>query len=488
MMSSVDTPSAAWTLRKPALDLIATLDAGTEAMRKAGVLYLPKEDKESDTAYAARLNCTTLFPGYRRTIDTLVGKPLEKQIQLSEDTPKNIADWLNNVDLTGRGVDVFARDVFRDGLNDGMTHLLVDFPEVDNPGNETLADERAANRRPYIVHVNTRNLLGFKSALTGGQRRLTQVRILEISEEDDPQNEFASVEVRRVRVLEPGRVRLYKQTSDKQWMLEKDARVSLKEIPFVTVYSNRIGYLDARPPLIDLAYMNLAHWQSTSDQRTILHVARVPVLHIATTASPEDINKVTIGSSRAIITDKDTVIKFVEHTGAAIAAGQEDLNSLKDEMGNYGFEMISQPARVTATERVIDKQQNESSLSVMARGLKQGLMEAVRFMADWAGMSKEAELGDIDLRTDFKFQVDAEEARMLWNMRLNGDISQESFWFEMQRRGVLAESFDPEKEEVILAGEVKPIRAPLPGQVVPGTGEDEEGKKLPGEEEDEAGE
>lgn len=456
-----DKPSQAWTDARPALELVAHLCEGTEAMRKASTKYLPQEEKESNTAYAARLNVATLFPAYRRTLDTFVAKPLQKQIQISEDTPEDVAAWLNDVDLTGRNIDVFARTVFRSAVNDGLTHILVDYPKAPKAvaGEETLADERAAKRRPYAVHITAANVIGWKNELKDGKQQLTQVRILESSEENDPADEFATITVTRVRVLEIGKMRLYKKDTA-AWTLEDESTTTLPFIPLVTIYTNRTGFLLAKPPLLDLAYMNVAHWQSTSDQRTILHVARVPILHIATAASTDDVNNITIGASRAITTDKDTVIKFVEHTGAAIAAGQTDLDSLKDEMSNYGMEMLTNPGRITATERVIDQSQNDSALSVMARELRAGLQQMVRYMADWVKKPADANLGEIDLQTEFKFEVDSEEARMLWNMRINGDISQESFWFEMQRRGILSESFDPAEEETKLEEELPPAGDP----------------------------
>lgn len=460
MTAQPDIPSQEWLDAKGALELVAALCDGTEAMRKAGKQYLPQEDRESDSAYAARLSVATLFPAYRRTVDTFAAKPLQKQIQISEDTPEDIAAWLKDVDLTGRSIDVFARAVFRAAINDGVTYILVDYPTAPQAvnGEETLADERAANRRPYAVHIPAISVLGWKSENRDGKQQLTQLRLVEYTDETDPDNEFATIKVQRVRVLEIGRVRVYRKSTDNSWALESDNRTTLPYIPLVAIYTNRLAFMVARPLLLDLAYMNVSHWQSTSDQRTILHVARVPLLHIATAASQDDVANITIGASRAITTDKDTVIKYVEHTGAAIAAGKADLDSLKDEMSNYGMELLTSPGRVTATERVIDQHQNDSALSVMARELLSGLQLMIRYMADWAKKPSDANLGDIDLQTEFKFQVDPTEVQTLWNMRINGDISQESFWLEMQRRGVLSESFDPEAEQAALADELPPAR------------------------------
>lgn len=462
MTMTVQKPSTAWERAKPALDLVRALCAGTAAMREAGSLYLPQEEAETSASYQARLAATTLFPAYRRTVDTFTSMPLQKQIQLSESTPEQVAEWLQNVDLTGRNIDVFARAVMQAAVNDGITHILVDYPTAPAAveGKETLADERAAKRRPYAVHINARSVIGWRAHIVDGKQQLSMVRILEETEEQDPTDEFQVITVRRVRVIEPKRVRVYRETDRAEWTLESDIPTSMATIPLVTIYTNRLGFMEAEPPLLDLAYMNVAHWQSTSDQRTILHVARVPILHISTDASPEEVAKITIGATRAFTTNKETTVEFVEHSGAAIAAGQADLDSLKDEMSNFGLEMLVNPGRITATERVIDKNQNDSAVAVMARELQAGLKAMVRFMGDWVGMDAKADLGDIDLQTEFKFEVNSEEARMLWNMRINGDISQESFWMEMKRRGILSETFDAETEKSKLEDELPPTGDP----------------------------
>src|SRR3546814_6971269 len=86
--------------------------------------------------------------------------------------------------------------------------------------------------------------------------------------------------VEQIRVLEPGRWSLWRRADavrDRPWRRHAGGETSFGPpgfgtLPLVTVYAERTGYLTARPPLLDLAWLNLAHWQSSSDQRHILHV------------------------------------------------------------------------------------------------------------------------------------------------------------------------------------------------------------------------
>src|SRR5262249_43981635 len=142
----------------------------------------------------------------------------------------------------------------------------------------TVADEQAAGNRPYLVHVKAENLIGWKSETVNGAERLTQVRIKECVLE--PDGEFGEKEVEQIRVLEPGRWRIFRKAMSGadagKWVSFREGVSSVTDkITLATVYINRTAFMCGEPPLEDLADLNVAHWQSSSDQRNILHVARV---------------------------------------------------------------------------------------------------------------------------------------------------------------------------------------------------------------------
>jgi hypothetical protein len=58
----------------------------------------------------------------------------------------------------------------------------------------------------------------------------------------------------------------------------RERRFRADYIPFVPLYGTRLAFMMGISPLRDVAYLNVKHWQSQSDQDTILHVARVPIL------------------------------------------------------------------------------------------------------------------------------------------------------------------------------------------------------------------
>jgi len=173
---------------------------------------------------------------------------------------------------------------------------------------------------------------------------------------------------------------------------------SLDCIPLVTIYANRAGFMTAHPPLMDLAWLNLAHWQSASDQRHILHGARGPILFGRNLTLPED--GLALGPNRIVTGEGESAdLRFVEHSGAAIAAGRQDLIDLEDRMAVMGLDLMTRrggAGSTTATARAIDAAENTSSLLGLIHAVEDRLTTAFGFMADWLGVPR-SEAGRVAL-------------------------------------------------------------------------------------------
>jgi len=433
--ADVATPNAAWAARAPDWELLRDLLGGTRAMREAGEVRLPREPGESLEAYRIRLHRSVLFNGLGRAVQTLSGKPFARPATLSDDADPRIRALSRDLDFGGRDLTGFAHDVLRAALVDGLTHILVDYPTGGDTA-ETLADERARGARPYLVHVPAPDLVGWR---VGAGGRLDRLRIREtVVERDGPWGERM---VEQIRVLEPGRWALWRRAEaarDRPWRRHAGGETSLDAVPLVTVYAERTGYLTARPPLLDLAWLNLAHWQSSSDQRHILHVARVPILFGRNLKVGAD--GVEIGPNRLILGEGDGAdLKYVEHGGAAIEAGRQDLADLEDRMAIMGLDlMMRRTGGVTATERAIDSARADSALAALVRAVEEGLTAALGLCARWLDLPAAA-AGRVVVEPDTGLDArEAEEIDLLLKARLAGEIDRPTFLAEIRRRGVLA--------------------------------------------------
>jgi hypothetical protein len=425
------------------------LMGGTRAMRAAGTTYLPQEPAESDTAYAIRKARSTLFGGYRKTVRDMVGKVFAKPIGYGKDFPSKFEPYVENIDLAGRHLNVFAMHVFEDALQAGIGHILVDMPPPvtrDDGQPATLADEIEAGNRPYFSHIKAEDLIGWKSETINGVETLTQVRIRECVEVEDPKNRFEKAHVDQIRVLEPGRFEIWQNDGHGKWVMVQEGTTSLFKITLATVYVNRTGFMLGSPPLQDLADLNVAHWQSGSDQRNILHVARVPILFGF--GIPDEAPSIQVGASSMIRTaSTEAGMMFVEHSGAAIGSGRDDLKDLEGQMQAMGLELIlPKPGGQSATGEAIDQAAMHAPLAIMAGALQDALEAAFAFMAEYDGLGEEGG-GSLSVNTDFGVSMrDSADLQTLLAARNAGMITGATFLKELKRRGVLADDTDLEAE------------------------------------------
>lgn len=458
-MSAVCKESSAVSAMSACWPMIRALIGGTTAMRAAAETYLPKWPNEDKDSYKARLSVATLYPAFSRTVEVMAGKPFSKALKLSEETPNLIKEWCDNIDLQGRNLHSFAADLMTDCMSFGISGVLVDCPRAE--GVRTKAEELAAGVRPYFTRYAPGSVLGWRTKKQNGSERLVQLRLMETASEDD--GDFGEKTITQVRVLTPGTWAIYRKAENKdEWILFDEGTTTLKEIPFVFFYGVRKAFGVGAPPLIELAHQNVEHWQSSSDQQTILHVARVPIL---TVTGADDDTEITVGASSAVKLPSGADMKFVEHTGAAIAAGRESLKDLEERMRQTGAELlVFKPGQITATQVTSENEANKCTLQRITEVFEDGIDQCLQFMADWVG---ESDGGDAELFKDFGAgSLSDASAQLLLQANQSGKLSNETLISEWRRRGILAPDVEFEDEQEKLDNQ-----GPALGKVGDGNGE-----------------
>lgn len=439
MDATVATPSDAVEAMRPDWELARALLGGTRAMRDAGKAYLPQWPNEEQDAYDNRLATSVLFPAYQRTVSTLTGKPFSKPIHIEENVPPKLVEFCDDIDLQGRNLHAFASDIMESALGYGLAGVLVDFPPAVE-GVRTLADERKLGLRPYAIQIFPWQILGWIAARQAGKWVLLQLRIMECVEEAD--GPYGSRMVEQVRVLTPGAWETHRLNEKKDWVLFEQGATSLPYVPFVPFYGMRTGFMTARPPLMECAHLNVAHWQSASDQQTILHVARVPIL--AVIGVEDEKFSLTVGASSAVKLPIDGDIKWVEHTGKAIEAGAADLKDLEERMRQAGAELLVIDQKITATQVSTENAVGMCALQRIVQGAEDGLDQMLQIFADWL---KLPEGGNVTIFNDFATAnlTDA-TTQMIKDWVAAGLLSKESAFKELQRRGAVSADLDWEDE------------------------------------------
>lgn len=461
--------------------LINSLIGGTEEMRNQGERYLPRHSREYGTDYDNRLARSVLINYFDLTLATLAGKPFTEPLKFHDDMPEEIrgtvedpgqsssdkdpkpdrvvtGGWIEDIDLEGNHIDQFAARVFRDGVAKGITHILVETPAKEPGRRYTLADEKKEGIRPYFVHLHPERVIAANCVRQNGAEMLTHIRWLEsevvrdgFAEKEvisirsmtlmiDPKTGTKHVNVEKYRKLE-------KPVNGIPWAkVGKTEETELEMIPVFTFYANKEGFMLAKPPLLDLAHMNVLHYQRYSDHINALTVASFPIL-AASGVAAEDAGNITIGP-RNVLTLEDPASKYyyVEHAGLALTASKDNLTDLENQMGLYGASLLrKRPDRETATSRSIEEKNTSSDLQRMAVNFKDVLENCFKAMAILGGIGDDG--GSLTIHTDFAFEggdvVDLQTLQVAYKDRA---ISREGFIRELKRRGILAEDFHSEED------------------------------------------
>lgn len=448
--TTVGDPTPTMVAQTPAWEMVDDLWGGTKSMRLAKERWLPKEPKEATKAYELRVERSFLFNGYRQAVQMISGKPFGKPVTLreSEKLPEPLDAIEENVDRTNRGLSKFAEECLRWGVHYGLHHVLVDFPARDASTPRTLEDDRRERVRPLFIHVKARDVLGFSTVEENGVQVLDMIRFRDNRVEPEPDG-FGEIEIDRVRVYTRTEWAVYRrENDDDDYVLEGSGAHSFGSVPIFTYYVNRTGYMQGQPALEDLAWTNVAHWQSSSDQRSILRFARVGILFFSGLSEEEKKQEIQVGANRVLkATNENAKGTYVEHSGASIQAGERDITKLEEQMQRFALQpFVQRSGGMTATARALDTAESDSQIQTWVRGLEAFIRDLYEAAAKWVSVELPFEFA-VSIQKDFTISLSGtEDLTELREMVVAGLISHETYLREVKRRGLLHESTDVEEE------------------------------------------
>lgn len=456
-----DTTIEQYDFMLPSWSKIETVLGGTRAMRSAGQLYLPQHVSESNERYRERLDKATLLNMTKLTLESWVGRPFSEPVELKEDVPAEIKTLCEDVDTLGNNVNVFARNVFREGLAKAFTHILVDMPRAADDSQRTLANDK---RRPYWVHIKPERLFFAEGKVVDGKEQLQEIRFWESV---STRKGFELITVPQIRqlVLTPAgvEVTLYREVKQKSrkttWQPVEQYLMEIDEIPLVTFYADRQDFHMGTSPIEDLADLNIAHWQSVSDQRACLTVARFPIL--AMSGATDETQKLVVGPHRWLyMPDTAARAYYVEHSGTALGVGRNEIRDLEEQMGSYGAEFLKKrPNRETATARSLDTAEATSPLQDLTLRYHDTLETALMLTAKWMKMPSG---GSVSIKMNFAAPpAGGEGLRALVEAFKTRGISRKAFTDELKRANLLDEDFNADTDRSLLQQETMDLGATL---------------------------
>jgi hypothetical protein len=473
-----DATSADFDAMAPYWAKVSTILAGVDAMRAAGVKYLPKFPNESQADYDFRRMNAKFTNIFRDIVENLAAKPFAKEVRVSDKTSDRIKALTENINAQGDNLHVFAANTFFKGISYAIDWILVDYTR-DVPQNATVAQEAALNVRPYWVAVPAQSLLAAYSEMVAGVETFVHARIMETATVRDGFGERTVIRVRVMdRVLtrdDKGEVisadmptwEVFEKRKNAagadEWFSVGKGLITIGVIPLVPFMTGRrVGHSwQVVPPLTDAASLQIEHYQQESGLKYAKELTCFPMLagNGVTPASDPDGKPlpVPVGPKSVLYAPMDGngehgEWKFIEPNASSLKFLADDVKETGQQLRELGRQpLTAQTGNLTVVSAAFAAQKGNSAIQAWALNLKDALENAMKLTAMWLG---EADEPEVMVHDDFDLDPnDADGPKTLLEMRESKDISRKTLWAEMRRRNILSPEFDPGAEEILLAAE-----------------------------------
>ena len=429
-VAQVGDPNSAWYAQEPHWILIEDLLQGTYGMRRKHRRYLPQEPRELDESYDNRLARSVVPPYYQRLERMLAGMLTRKPVKL-QDVSDAIREQLFDVDLQGNDLNVWTYESARKLVRYGHIGCLVDAPS--NGG------------RPYWCTYTPRQILGYRTEQQDGAQRLIQLRLQETVLEADPDSKYGEKQIDQVRVLTPGQYQIHQRDDNGEYKVVDEGTTSLSEIPFSVAYSNRVGFMESRPPLEDIAELNLKSYQVQSDLDNQLHISAVPML--AFFGFPTSAEEVSAGPGEALAFPADGRAEYVEPQGRSFDFQFKRLDQIAAQINELGLSAVlgQKLSAETASSKMIDRSQGDSTMMVIAQNVQDMIDNSLKFHAQFMGQQEAA--GSCTVNRDFiGARLEPADVNALLQLYTAGTITKETLLMQLSDGEVLGDDFDVQEE------------------------------------------
>lgn len=459
--------------------LWAKVDAcliGTEAMRvsagKSGdSIYLPQFPLEADDSYRYRLETSTFLPAYGNALDSIVGAITKRPPKLSDAvSPAVVADF-ENIDNAGTHWTVEAQRLLREGVHYGAAYVLTEMPQKPDGILDAEQAERM-NFRPFSILYSAKELANWpRYVVINGSRVLQQIIFREMA---SVPNGFGDAEIERYRVWQVPVAQdvtgAFARAGNAEWQIWEEREIApssrrrgQKKTELVMVDAGvseladiPVAVFNANPSLnnpektdgsvlIDLANLNIKHYQLTSDHEKILHKC-TPVITAVNRKEDDTFGKVA-GLDVMIDCKEGGGVSYAEPEGSSLLERREWIAGIEKQMLEMGASLFaegSQKSGMTATEINARGDAKQSRISQIAEAWKDCLNQVLAHFAQWKSIDDPGEVIPGVKSADLVFS--SADLPTVSLMVEKGQHSLQTLWQMEQKLGILPDDFDAETE------------------------------------------
>jgi hypothetical protein len=469
-MSDVTFQRPEFTAAKTRWRLVRDVCKGSETIKAAGDLYLPRPNStdtsaENKARYDDYKKRAVFYNATGRTKHSLVGAVFRTWPTLA--VPSAL-DYVSK-DIDGQGVSIYqqSQSVIGHLLEVGRHGLLVDYAAVV-AGSVSKADEQAGRARASIASYPAEAIINWKTRQVGGQHLLSLV-VLRETVDVDTDDEFGSEQAVQYRVLRLDVTGVYTQ---EVWEEGRDKTEMIiapfaplnglgqpwRVIPFQFLGSENNDTSIDDSPLYDMAEINIGHYRNSADYEDSAYFAGQPQFWIAgldeAWRDHLEKNGIYVGSRAPLTLPKEGSCGFAQPEPNTLV--KEAMDAKKEDMVSLGARLIERGSAVkTATQADNDSAAEHSVLSLVVSNVSEAYCQCLVWMAQFVNVTGDAVY---KLNQDFsQVSLDANILAQLFNAVQGGRLPATDFWQYLRDRGVI----NPEKTDDQIRDELETSGAGL---------------------------
>ena len=171
------------------------------------------------------------------------------------------------------------------------------------------------------------------------------------------------------------------------WYVVEGGTTSLDEIPLATVYSNRIATLVSKPPMVEVAELNIWPMPSGSVIITIQSTSGAQPILCLKGFDPENNTELGLSVNTAVLLPPDGDAMYVEPTSAVYDAQLKCLHSLEEQIRSLGVSVLARQniTNAAAEAKRLDRIDSDSIMALVSEDLARTVANVLRIAGKYAG-------------------------------------------------------------------------------------------------------
>lgn len=416
---------------------------GQKQLKEMQTSYLPKYAKMTDEEYDDYLSRASFYNMTSRTLDGMIGTSFlrdPKIFGLDEELINN----LQNISKKGSSFLIFAKQIAEEILKVGRVGVFIDM--APNGG------------VPYLTAYLTENIVDWETSTLEGREKLTKVVLRELRRSDDTTSSY-SVTWRVLRLVFGEYQQHVYEMDDPMASIDFDAKepdyiitptrrgTPFDYIPFVFFGPRSNETEIEKPPLLDIADINLSHYTSGAQLEQGRWYTGLPIYwsevgpcgeQAEYAIAPNVVWQLSPGGRAGILEFNGHGLSFLENA----------LKQKENQISALGGRMITNRADSTgkSEEETKMNERNERSLLVnVSSVLDEGFTTLLRWWAFW---QDQTDVSGVSIKFNRDFMLDklaAREFRAITTMYQEGIMPIEALFEVFQRINIIPDTFSLEE-------------------------------------------